>query len=156
METQMVSRLALYFGTTWRVNCVALTGVLTVLLLASVCVEKRRPQGLGVYYILLCATLIANFVMPWARVPGTGAATGILICLAYCVPFFFGGVIFTESFRRIGGRSDAFGANILGAVAGGLAQNLSFIVGMKALLLIAATIYCAAALLHKLKPACTA
>lgn len=35
----------------------------------------------------------------------------------------------------------AFGANMLGAVAGGLTQNLSFIFGMKALLLIAALLY---------------
>jgi hypothetical protein len=37
---------------------------------------------------------------------------------------------------------------MLGAVAGGLAQNLSFIMGMKALLLIAAVIYGTAALLE--------
>jgi len=77
---------------------------------------------------------------------------GILICLAYCVPFFFAGIIFTESFRRFSGQSSAFGANMLGAVAGGLAQNLSFITGMKALLLIAAVIYLGAAILHKLTP----
>jgi hypothetical protein len=152
METQLVSRLALYFGTTWLVNCIALTGILTVLLLSNVYVEHRRPGKLGIYYALLCGTLIINYVIPWTQVPGSGTLVGILICFAYCVPFFFAGVIFTESFRRFAGRSSAFGANMLGAVAGGLAQNLSFIVGMKALLLIAAVIYCAAALLHKFKP----
>jgi spermidine synthase len=148
METQLVSRLALYFGTTWLVNCIALTGILTVLLLANLFVELRRPGSLGVYYAGLCATLIANYAIPWYRIPGSGTSVGVLICLAYCVPFFFAGVIFTESFRRFGGRSHAFGANMLGAVAGGLAQNLSFIVGMKALLLIAAVIYGGAALLQ--------
>ncbi len=156
METQMVSRLALYFGTTWLVNCVALTGILTILLLSNFYVERRRPESLSMYYILLCATLVMNYLVPWARIPGSGALVGILVCSAYCVPFFFAGVIFTESFRRIGGRSDAFGANMLGAVAGGLAQNLSFILGMKALLIIGAAIYGSAALLHKAKPSCTA
>jgi hypothetical protein len=61
---------------------------------------------------------------------------------------FFAGIIFTESFRRSGGSSNVLGANMLGAVAGGLAQNLSFIFGMKALLLIAVLIYGGAALLH--------
>jgi hypothetical protein len=75
-----------------------------------------------------------------------------LICFAYCVPIFFAGVIFTESFRSFEGRSDAFGANMLGAVAGGLAQNLSFIFGMKALLLIAAVVYGGAALLQRVRP----
>ena len=74
------------------------------------------------------------------------------MCIAYCIPICLAGVIFTETFRRFGGSSSAFGANMLGAVAGGLAQNLSFIVGLKALLLIAAVVYGAAALLHLAKP----
>ena len=58
----------------------------------------------------------------------------------------FAGVIFTESLRHCARKSSAFGANIVGAVAGGLAQNVSFILGMKALLLIAAFFYALAAL----------
>ena len=41
--------------------------------------------------------------------PGSGIMVGIMICFAYCVPFFFAGIIFTESFRRFGGQSKAFG-----------------------------------------------
>ena len=152
METQLVSRLALYFGTTWLVNCIALTGILTVLLLSNLYVEFRRPRNLGICYACLCATLLVIYGIPWSRMPGSGIMVGILMCFAYCVPFFFAGVIFTESFRRFGGQSKAFGANMLGAVAGGLAQNLSFIFGMKALLLIAAAVYGGAALLQVIKP----
>jgi spermidine synthase len=152
METQLVSRLALYFGTTWLVNCIALTGILSMLLVSNFYVERRRPEKLGVFYALLLATLVINYVIPWAQVPGPGVLVGVMVCLAYCIPFFFAGVIFTESFRRFAGSSSAFGANMLGAVAGGLAQNLSFIFGMKALLLIAAVLYGAAALIHQLKP----
>jgi spermidine synthase len=147
METQLVSRLALYFGTTWLVNCIALSGILSVLLLSNVYVDHRRPKNLSIYFALLCATLVANYAIPWTCVPGSGTQVGILICFAYCVPFFFAGIIFTECFRRFAGRSSSFGANMLGAVAGGLTQNLSFIIGMKALLLIAAAIYGAAAVL---------
>jgi SAM-dependent methyltransferase len=151
METQLVSRLALYFGTTWLVNCVALTGILVVLLLSNVYVEFKRPRNLSIYFVCLCAALITDYAIPWSRIPGSGTFVGILICFAYCVPIFFAGVIFTESFRRFAGRSSAFGANMLGAVAGGLAQNLSFIFGMKALLLIAAVVYGCAALLQAVK-----
>jgi spermidine synthase len=148
METQLVSRLALYFGTTWLVNSIALSGILTVLLLSNFYVKRYAPRNLSGYYVFLCAALIGNYFIPWASVPGSATAVGILLCLANCVPVFFAGVIFTESFRRGGGKSGVFGANMLGAVAGGLTQNLSFILGMKALLLIAAVIYGAAALLH--------
>jgi spermidine synthase len=151
METQLVSRLALYFGTTWLVNSIALSGILGVLLLSNFFVKLRPPRDLNIYYGLLCATLVANYLIPWASMPGSANGVGILLCLAFCVPVFFAGIIFTESFRRSGGTSEVFGANMLGAVAGGLAQNLSFILGMKALLVIAALIYAGAALLHLMK-----
>ena len=148
VETQLVSRLALYFGTTWFVNSIALTGILAVLLLSAVWVKFRPPRGLTVCYVSLCAALLADYAIPWNDVPWPGTAVGALLCLAYGVPVFFAGIVFTESFRRYGGRSDIFGANVMGAVAGGLAQNLSFILGMKALLIVACVIYGAAAVLH--------
>lgn len=148
MEMQMVSRLALYFGTTWVVNCIALTGILSVLLLANLYVARRRPARLWIYYAALCAALIANYLVPWSRVGGSGIAVGVVVVFAYCVPFFFAGVIFTESFRRVAGRSSVFGANMLGAVAGGLAQSLSFLFGMKFLLIVAAILYAGAALVR--------
>jgi spermidine synthase len=151
METQLVSRLALYFGTTWLVNCIALTGILTVLLLANFYVQFRQPQKLGIYYACLCAALVANYLIPFASIPGSGRMVGTVVCAAYCVPFFFAGVIFTETFRSAAGSSKAFGANMLGAVAGGLTQNLSFVFGMKALLLIAAILYAGAAFMQVTK-----
>ncbi len=151
METQLVSRLALYFGTTWLVNCIALTGILTVLLFANFYVQFRKPQKLGIYYACLCAALIANYLIPFASIPGSGRMVGTVVCAAYCVPFFFAGVIFTETFRSAAGSSKDFGANMLGAVAGGLTQNLSFVFGMKALLLIAAILYAGAAFMQLTK-----
>ncbi len=152
METPLVSRLALYFGTTWIVNSIALTGILTVLLFANIYVSFYTPSKLAPYYWLLCASLLLNYLVPWHRIPGSGTMVGIIICVAYCVPIFFAGVIFAESFRRFKGSSAAFGANMLGAVAGGLAQNLSFLFGMKALLLIAALLYASSAILQWKKP----
>ena len=149
METQLVSRLALYFGTTWFVNSIALSGILAVLLLSNLYVKLRAPRDLSGYYVALCVALIANYLIPWNEVPGSSTAVGILICLAYSAPIFFAGIIFTESFRRSDGSSSVLGANMLGAVAGGLAQNLSFILGMKALLVIAAIIYTGAALYER-------
>jgi spermidine synthase len=152
METQLISRLALYFGSTWLVNSIALTGILIVLLAANLYVRHQQPDRLGIYYALLCVMLAVDFSIPWSRLPGSGAVIGSLLCVAYCIPIFFSGVIFTESFRRKLGDNTAFGANMLGAVAGGLAQNLSFVFGIKALLLIAIAVYASAALVYLLKP----
>jgi len=146
LETQMVSRLALYFGSTWLVNCFVLTAILLVLVAANVYSTWRPPRGLGRFYALLAAGLLANYLFPWQGLPYGSRIVGILLSAAYAVPVFCAGVIFAESFRRCERKSSAFGGNIVGAVAGGLAQNLSFVIGMNALLLVAAAFYCAAGL----------
>ena len=145
LETQMVSRLALYFGTTWLVNCIALTAILLVLVLANVYVSRHRTQRLVPYYALLVLFLVGNYFLPWHRLPYPARVVGLLLSIAYAVPVFFAGVIFTESFRSHAEKSAAFGANIVGAVAGGLTQNVSFIFGMKILLVFASLFYIAAA-----------
>ncbi len=144
LETQLISRLALYFGTTWVVNCAALSAILLVLVLANLSVARWQPRRLGVFYVLLISSLLANYIFPWQHLPYGARVVGILLSAAYSVPVFFAGIIFTEAFRRCAGKSSAFGANIVGAVVGGLAQNLSFVIGMKALLLVAAVCYASA------------
>ena len=132
-----------YFGTTWLVNCVALTAILLVLVLANLYVSRRKPERLGPYYALLVLFLLGNYFFPWHALPYAARAVGVLLSIAYAIPVFFVGIIFTESFRRRAEKSAAFGANIVGAVAGGLAQNVSFIFGMKVLLIFATFFYAA-------------
>jgi hypothetical protein len=144
LETQLVSRLALYFGTTWLVNCVALTAILLVLVLANFYVSLRRSERLLPYYVVLVLFLLGNYFFPWHTLPYPARTVGVLLSIAYAVPVFFAGIIFTESFSRHAEKSAAFGANIVGAVAGGLAQNLSFIFGMKVLLIFASVFYLSA------------
>ncbi|MGA9389190.1 MAG: hypothetical protein WBV69_01970 [Candidatus Sulfotelmatobacter sp.] len=146
LETQMVSRLALYFGATWLVNCVALSAILIMLVVANFWVEWQNPERLVTYYAALIACLIAIYMVPWSELPFGSRVVGTLLAAAYGFPIFFAGIIFTESFRRCEDKSEAFGSNIVGAVAGGLAQNVSFVVGLKALLLVAVVFYLLAAL----------
>ena len=148
----MVSRLALYFGTTWLVNCLALTAILVVLVLANLYVSRRRPADLRLYYALLVAALIADYLVPWHLIPWSARTSGIVLSCSYALPLFFAGIIFTRTFEKSECKSAAFGANIVGAVAGGLAQNLSFVTGMNALLLVAAGFYLTAALCAFVRP----
>jgi hypothetical protein len=64
----------------------------------------------------------------------------------FAVPVFFAGMLFALEFRSVESPSVALGANILGAVAGGLLENLSLLIGMRALLLVAMGLYCLAAI----------
>ncbi|HKM90580.1 MAG TPA: methyltransferase domain-containing protein [Candidatus Acidoferrales bacterium] len=141
LETQMISRLALYFGSTWQVNCIVLSAILAVLLVANLLVQRVPAIRLGRLYAIVVITLIAIYVVPWESLPFGSHAAGTLLAAAYCVPICFAGVIFAETFRKCRNKSAAFGSNMIGAVAGGLAQNFSFVFGLKALLLLAAAFY---------------
>jgi spermidine synthase len=147
LETQMVSRLALYFGSTWLVNCIALTFILLVLVAANLVVDRVPSVRLLPMYALLVASLLGIYVLPWIQLPFGTRMVGTLLGCAFSVPLFFAGIIFTESFRRAKASGNFLGSNILGAVAGGIAQNLSFVFGMKALLLVAALFYAVAGIL---------
>ena len=125
-------------------NCVAITAILIVLVIANYYVDRRRPERLEPYLGALILLLPENYSFPWNSLPLPAQTIGTLLSVAYAIPVFFGGIIFTESFRRHTGKAAAFGANIVDAVAGGLAQNASF--GMKALLIIAAAFYALAGL----------
>ena len=141
LETQMISRLALYYGSTWQVNCIVMSAILAVLLLANLLVQRVPAFRLGWLYAILIIALIAIYFVPWEAIPIGARVAGALLAAAYCVPIFFAGVIFAETFRKCQDKSAAFGSNIIGAVAGGLAQNLSFVIGLKALLLLAVLFY---------------
>ena len=148
LETQLISRLALYFGSTWYVNCLALSAILIVLILANLVVERMPGRALAAPYVLLVASLLAIYFVPWDSLHFGTRVLGVMLSAAYCVPLFFAGLIFAETFRRVENKSSAFGSNIIGAVAGGLAQNLSFVIGLKALLLLAAVFYIFAGLFN--------
>jgi hypothetical protein len=59
----------------------------------------------------------------------------------FAIPIFFAGLLFASEFRASDSPAAALAANMLGAVVGGLLENLSLITGMKALLLVAAVLY---------------
>lgn len=146
LETQMISRLALYFGSTWMVNCIALTALMSVLVLSNIIVGRTTAIGLTKFYWLLLLSLFVLYAIPWDGLPLSSRSIGTLLSIGFSIPVFFAGIIFAESFRRTVSKSESLGANVFGAVAGGGMQNLSFLFGMKALILVAAGTYAAAAI----------
>jgi spermidine synthase len=147
LETQVVSRLALYFGTTWQVNGIVIGAILTALLFANYVIERQQrawPRSWSVVGIL--AGIIVAYFVPFDRIPGSAAGVGAFAALIFAIPIFFAGLLFASEFRLAKSPAAALGANILGAVVGGLLENLSLIIGLKALLLVAALLYCVAAI----------
>jgi SAM-dependent methyltransferase len=142
LETQVVSRLALYFGTTWQVNGIVIAAILSALLLANFVIEKtQRPWPRALTLTGILAGIACAYFIPFQRVPGSAALVGTFAAIVFAIPVFFAGLLFASEFRAVKSPAAALGANMLGAVVGGLLENLSLIVGMKALLVVAASLY---------------
>jgi spermidine synthase len=145
LETQVISRLALFFGTTWQVNGIVISAMLAALLLANVIVE-RSPERMTPAWNLaaLLAGLALAYWFPFERIGGSPAVAGTVAVAVFSVPVVFAGMLFASQFRSADSQSAALAANLLGAVAGGLMENLSLVFGMRALLLVAMGVYAVA------------
>ena len=142
LETQVISRLALYFGTTWQVNGIVISALLIAILAANFAMEYSRfalPRSWIVTALFL--GLAAAYFLPLERAPGSPAVAGTLVAILFSVPVFFAASLFALEFRKTESPSAALGANILGAVVGGLLENLSLMTGMRALLLVTIGFY---------------
>ncbi len=145
LETQVISRLALFFGTTWQVNGIVISAMLTALLLANVIAERsRRPLSSAWNMAALLAGLALAYWFPLQRIGGSPAVAGVVAVVLFSVPVVFAGILFSVQFRLAESHSAALGANLLGAVAGGLMESFSLVFGMRALLLIAMAVYAVA------------
>src|SRR5579859_570447 len=146
LEAQIVSKMALLFGTTWVVNAVVVSGLLCLIVAANVVYGAFPRIPLRVAYVGLFAAL---GVMLAVRLENLFYESWILrafvATLALCTPVFFAGIIFISSFARAGFRGSALGSNLFGALLGGLLESSSMWFGLKSLTILAAILYLASA-----------
>ena len=107
----MISRLALYFGTTWQVNGLVISVLLTALLVANQ-IAEYFPKTLSRIWIvvpLLIGLVTAN-CFPFAGIPGPPAFVGALVVVVFSVPVLFAGLLFSLEFRGEAAPGAALGA----------------------------------------------
>ena len=142
LETKSVVQFALLFGTTWFVNALVFAGVLLAVLLAiEVARRVRLPDPRLLYGFLLVALMVAWLVPPDAllnldALPRFGVAVAL-----WFAPIFFANLVFAERFRNVEESNVAFGANLLGAMVGGVLEYTALITGYQALLILVALLY---------------
>src|SRR5580700_9792771 len=112
--------------------------------IANLWVSTHGPAKLGTYYAGLLVMLAANVVMPLDSFLGLpqiaqGLAAGVLVLS----PVFFAGAIFATLLRNAKRPEQALAYNTAGALIGGLAENLSLLVGFSYIIVVAGIIYCA-------------
>ena len=148
LETKNVVQFALLFGTTWLVNALVFGGILIVVL-AAIEVSRRVLVSSRVLYPAVFATLaVAWAVQPddllsLALVPRLAAATALAFA-----PIFCANLLFAQRFKDTASVTVAFGANLLGAMVGGILEYMSLIFGYRALTILIAGLYAAAFLVN--------
>ncbi|MFH1857683.1 MAG: hypothetical protein ABH845_02090, partial [Candidatus Omnitrophota bacterium] len=142
LEVQNISKAALFFGTTWTVNTFIISAVLVMILLANAVVIWKPATSLGPYFIALFISLIANWALPptlFLNLPPL--AKGSLSVAFMSLPIFFAGILFSSLFSQTKDRSGAIASNLMGAMVGGMTECFSFLIGIKALLIVAVLFY---------------
>ncbi len=142
LETKNIVQFALLFGTTWFVNALVTAGVLVAVFTAvevSRHVVVRRPA-------LLYAALLAALIVAWAVPPGSLLSLEplprfvVAVVIAFA-PIFLANMVFAQRFRHTGDSTTAFGANLLGAMIGGILEYASLVIGYRWLLVFVAVLY---------------
>jgi spermidine synthase len=141
-ETKGITDVALLFGSTWITNIIVISAILLVILIANLAVSRFPRIPLLWVYAALVMTLVFNYLVPldgllsysfWIQVVASG--------LRVAGPLFFSGIVFAHWFERAENPSSALGANLMGAVMGGLCEYSSLALGLRDLYLIAIAFY---------------
>jgi hypothetical protein len=142
LETRAVTQLSLLFGSTWVVNTSVFGGALAMVLAANALASRLRAYRRGLWYGLLALSLLGLYLFPFRvlfdlALPARAVIGGLIVAS----PVFFAGVIFSSELRTRVDAAAALGCNLCGAVVGGLLENLSMLVGLKAVVLLALAFY---------------
>ena len=142
IETKAVVHMALLFGGTWLVNSVVFCAVLVMILVANLFVLAVRPRSLMPFYAGLVLSLVASALVPLDAFLGMSRELQIAgSCLIAFTPIFFAGVVFAVSFSKAADADRAFGANVAGAMFGGLCEYSSMLLGFQYVVLVAVAFY---------------
>jgi len=148
LEVQTVSRATLLFGMTWVVNAIVISAVLVMILLSNLVAWRwpRLPQRMTIAWLAVAVTALALVPLDWFNVL-TGPAKLVTASAFLTEPVFFAGLIFIQSFATCPDKARALGSNLLGALIGGLLESLSFVTGIRALIILVGPFYLVAILL---------
>lgn len=147
LETKSVVQFALLFGSTWLVNALVFGGVLLAVLAAIEVTRRfRMPSPVILYAALVVSVLIGWAVTPNQLLPLPFGLRLFAAVVVWFTPILLANLVFAQRFRDASRPTAAFGANLLGAMVGGLIEYAALITGYRALALVVAALYIAALL----------
>lgn len=147
LETRGLSALALLVGATWAVTSAVFAAVLVMALLATLIATRiggaNAPRKtIQASYVFLAVALAMQAAIGLSVLADFPLGARIVIgAILVALPILASGVVFGVSLARAGEADRALASNLLGAVAGGLAEYGSMIIGLHLLIALAALFY---------------
>ena len=152
LEAQIVSKMALLFGTTWVVNSIVIAGLLLLIVASNILVDYLPRISVTHGYAGIFATLLLSYFIPLEKLFFSSVAAKMLAAtLVLCLPVFFAGIVFIKSFAAERFSGQALGSNLFGALVGGLLESLSYWSGIRFLLVLVALFYLASLISLRLR-----
>ena len=122
LETKSIVQFALLWGSTWSSASLAIASVLVMALAAALVASRVEIRRSGPIAAALIGLILLNYALPVGRVSfSSRASESIFYGVLVFSPVFFAGLLFSRSFRRSSSAAADFGANLLGAMIGGVA-----------------------------------
>jgi SAM-dependent methyltransferase len=145
LETKSIVQFALLWGSTWSSASLAIASVLVMALGSALVAGRVEIRRRGAIAAVLLGLIALNYFIPVGRVTfESRAAESVFYGLLVFSPVFCAGLLFSSSFRRSSSTATDFGANLLGAIVGGVGEYLSLLAGYQFLLILVAGCYVAA------------
>jgi lipid-A-disaccharide synthase-like uncharacterized protein len=142
LETKNIVQFALLFGSTWFVNSLVFGAVLLVVWLAIETASRIKLPPPLILYAALLASLVLTWAVPQESLLGLPSVVRFLAAggLAFA-PVYLANLIFSQRFKDVATSGDAFAANLLGAIVGGVLEYLALITGYRFLLIVTGVLY---------------
>jgi hypothetical protein len=127
------------------VNALVFGGIL-LSLLPAVTLARRVPlPPARVLFPLLFAAVAVSWVLPPGTLLALDAGPRFIASIGvYFTPIFLANLVFARRFAAVGDSTAAFGANLLGAMVGGVIEYAALVTGYQALAVLVALLYGAA------------
>ena len=148
LETRAVTEMNLLWVRTWLTSAVVFGSILATLLVGH---DRRRQHQLRFTgcFVALVLSLGGVYWLPVHVLAGTDTALKLFVSVLFVgTPILFAGDLLRDYLQGRKEAGQAFGWNLVGAVAGGLAELGSMAIGLKALVLVALLAYLLALLLY--------
>jgi hypothetical protein len=145
LETKSIVQFALLWGSTWSSASLAIAAVLVMALASALVASRFEIRCRTMVAAALLALVGINYVVPIGRVTfESRALESIFYGALVFSPVFCAGLLFSSSFKESSATATDFGANLLGAIVGGVGEYLSLLAGYRFLLIPVAICYLAA------------